>query len=94
MAAIAADALAPIDPRRGWLRRWSRASRSASSSSSRPGTTRILTAVNSIVPALIAGNAVILKHAAQTLLVGERFQQAFDRSRPAEGLFAHLVLEP
>ena len=37
-----------------------------------------LTAVNSIVPALIAGNAVLLKHAAQTLLVGDRFQKAFD----------------
>ena len=36
------------------------------------------------MPALIAGNAVILKHAAQTILVGERFQQAFDRGGPAE----------
>ncbi len=26
----------------------------------------------------MAGNAVILKHASQTLLVGERFQAAFD----------------
>ena len=34
-----------------------------------------LTAVNSVVPALLAGNAVILKHAAQTLLVGERFSR-------------------
>ena len=38
-----------------------------------------LTAVNSVVPALMAGNAVILKHAAQTLLVGDRFQAAMDR---------------
>ena len=38
-----------------------------------------LTAVNTIVPALMAGNAVILKHAAQTLLVGERFAKAFER---------------
>ena len=37
-----------------------------------------LTAVNSIAPALLAGNAVILKHAAQTILVGERFQAAMD----------------
>ena len=33
-----------------------------------------LTAINTIVPALVAGNAVILKHASQTILVGERFQ--------------------
>lgn len=51
-----------------------------------------LTAVNSIIPALMAGNAVILKHAAQTLLVGERFQQAFDQAGLPKGLFQNLVL--
>ena len=44
-----------------------------------------LTAINTIVPALVAGNAVILKHASQTILVGERFQRAMDRAGPAEG---------
>jgi acyl-CoA reductase-like NAD-dependent aldehyde dehydrogenase len=51
-----------------------------------------LTAVNSIAPALIAGNAVILKHAAQTILVGERFQQAMDKAGIPAGLFRNLVL--
>jgi acyl-CoA reductase-like NAD-dependent aldehyde dehydrogenase len=51
-----------------------------------------LTAVNSIVPAIMAGNAVLLKHATQTLLVGERFQQAFDSAGLPAGLFQHLVL--
>ena len=51
-----------------------------------------LTAVNSIVPALMAGNAVLLKHASQTLLVGERFQAAFDAAGLPHGLFRHLVL--
>ncbi len=51
-----------------------------------------LTAVNTIAPALIAGNAVILKHAAQTLLVGERFQTAMDRAGMPAGLFQNLVL--
>ena len=51
-----------------------------------------LTAVNTIVPALIAGNAVILKHAAQTLLVGERFQQAFDKAGLPKGLFQNIVM--
>ncbi len=51
-----------------------------------------LTAVNSIVPALMAGNAVILKHAAQTLLVGERFQKAFDMAGLPAGLFRNLCL--
>ena len=51
-----------------------------------------ITAVNTIVPALMAGSAVILKHAAQTLLVGERFQQAFDKVGLPAGLFQNIVL--
>ena len=51
-----------------------------------------LTAVNSVVPALMAGNAVILKHAAQTLLVGERFQQAAEMAGFPAGLFCNLAL--
>ena len=51
-----------------------------------------ITAVNTIVPALMAGSAVVLKHAAQTLLVGERFQQAFDKAGLPEGLFHNIVL--
>ncbi|WP_027037626.1 aldehyde dehydrogenase family protein [Mesorhizobium ciceri] len=51
-----------------------------------------LTAVNTIVPALMAGNTVILKHAAQTLLVGERFQQAFDKVGLPKGVFQNVVL--
>ncbi|MFQ5564962.1 MAG: aldehyde dehydrogenase family protein [Paracoccaceae bacterium] len=52
-----------------------------------------LTAVNTIAPALIAGNAVILKHATQTLLAGERFQQAFDQAGLPDGLFRNLALD-
>ncbi len=52
-----------------------------------------LTAVNSIAPALLAGNAVILKHAAQTILVGERFQAAMDRAGLPKGLFTNLVTD-
>ncbi len=52
-----------------------------------------LTAVNSIWPALMAGNAVILKHASQTLLVGERFQQALDMAGLPKDVFQNLVLD-
>ena len=52
-----------------------------------------LTAINSIVPALMAGNAVLLKHASQTLLVGERFQKAADVAGLPEGLFRNLVMD-
>jgi acyl-CoA reductase-like NAD-dependent aldehyde dehydrogenase len=51
-----------------------------------------LTAANTIVPALLAGNAVILKHAAQTPLAGERFAEAFRTAGLPEGLFANLFL--
>jgi acyl-CoA reductase-like NAD-dependent aldehyde dehydrogenase len=51
-----------------------------------------LTAINTIVPALLAGNAIILKHAAQTLLVGERFAEAFRKAGLPKGLFHNLVL--
>jgi len=47
-----------------------------------------LTAVNSVVPALMAGNAVLLKHAAQTLLVGDRFVDGALTVEDAEGLLA------
>ena len=52
-----------------------------------------LTAVNAVVPALLSGNAVILKHAAQTLLVGERFQSAMDQAGLPKNLFTTLNLD-
>ncbi|MEM8950516.1 MAG: aldehyde dehydrogenase family protein [Pseudomonadota bacterium] len=52
-----------------------------------------LTAVNTIAPALIAGNAVILKHATQTLLTGERFAQALEKAGLPEHVFTNLFLD-
>jgi len=93
MAAIADTALAPIVPasREGFQRLIKREPLGLVLVIA-PWNYPYLTAINSIVPALIAGNAVILKHAAQTILVGERFQQAFDRAGLPPGLFTHLVL--
>jgi acyl-CoA reductase-like NAD-dependent aldehyde dehydrogenase len=51
-----------------------------------------LTAVNAVVPALMAGNAVLLKHSAQTPLCAERFGEAFEAAGLPRGLFQHLVL--
>ncbi len=51
-----------------------------------------LTACNTIMPALIAGNSVLLKHAVQTLLVGERFAQAFAKAGLPGGVFQNIVL--
>ncbi len=52
-----------------------------------------LTTVNSVIPALMAGNSSLLKHASHTLLVGERFQRAADRAGAPAGLFQNLVLD-
>ncbi|MDH3316470.1 MAG: aldehyde dehydrogenase family protein [Gammaproteobacteria bacterium] len=51
-----------------------------------------LTAVNSVIPALMAGNAVLLKHSAQTPLCAERFAAAFHSAGLPEGLFQYLHL--
>ena len=52
-----------------------------------------LTAMNTIVPALVAGNAVILKHASQTLLVGERIAEAMHAGGVPEEIFQNVVLD-
>jgi acyl-CoA reductase-like NAD-dependent aldehyde dehydrogenase len=49
-----------------------------------------LTAINSLVPALLAGNTVIMKHASQTLLCAERFSQACDAAGFPDGVFQHI----
>lgn len=46
----------------------------------------LLIAVNVIVPAVLAGNAVLLKHASQTAGVGLWFEQAFQRAGAPDGL--------
>ncbi len=49
-----------------------------------------LTSVNSVVPALVAGNTVILKMSTQTPLVAERYQEAFDAAGLPPGVFQYL----
>jgi acyl-CoA reductase-like NAD-dependent aldehyde dehydrogenase len=51
-----------------------------------------LIAVNSIVPALAAGNTVILKHSSQTIRCAERFAEAFAEAGLPEGAFQVLHL--
>jgi acyl-CoA reductase-like NAD-dependent aldehyde dehydrogenase len=51
-----------------------------------------LTAVNGVIPALMAGNAVILKPSAQTPLTAERFAEAFAAAGLPADVFQHLNL--
>ncbi len=52
-----------------------------------------LTTINTLVPALIAGNTVMLKHASQTMLVGERLAEAFHAAGVPEDVFQNVVLD-
>ncbi|UWR00830.1 aldehyde dehydrogenase family protein [Rhodobacteraceae bacterium S2214] len=52
-----------------------------------------MTAINTVAPALIAGNVVMLKHASQTPLVGERMAQAFHAAGIPEDVFQNVFLD-
>ncbi|KAB7740222.1 aldehyde dehydrogenase family protein [Parvibaculum sedimenti] len=88
MVDIAADALADIDvgPKEGfhrWIRRDPLGVVLAVAAWNYP----YLISVNVVVPAIMAGNAVILKHSGQTPLCAERFAQAFEKAGAPDGLF-------
>jgi acyl-CoA reductase-like NAD-dependent aldehyde dehydrogenase len=51
-----------------------------------------LTSVNTVIPAIMAGNSVVLKHAQQTPLCAERYAEAFEHAGLPEGVFQYLHL--
>jgi acyl-CoA reductase-like NAD-dependent aldehyde dehydrogenase len=53
----------------------------------------LLTAVNAVVPAVLAGNAVVVKHAPRTPLCAEHFARAFADAGAPEGLVQALVVD-
>ncbi|MFN6202154.1 MAG: aldehyde dehydrogenase family protein, partial [Acidobacteriota bacterium] len=52
-----------------------------------------LASVNAVVPAILAGNSVVLKMAPQTPLVAERYAEAFRAAGLPEGVFQYLHLD-
>lgn len=93
MVEIAETALAPLTPEpKAGFARYIRRDPLGVILTVAPWNYPFLTAVNTVVPGLIAGNAVILKAASQTILTGERFQQAMDTAGLPNGLFANLAL--
>jgi len=93
MAALAEEALAPYYPRaKDGFRRFIAREPVGVVMVIAPWNYPYLTAINTIVPGLLAGNAIILKHAAQTLVVGERIAEAFKQARLPMGLFHNLVM--
>ena len=47
----------------------------------------IITATNTIVPALLAGNTIVIKHSSQTPVCAELISQAFENTGLPEGVF-------
>ena len=93
MAALAEEALKPFyPPAKDGFRRYIAREPVGLVMVIAPWNYPYLTAINTIVPGLLAGNAIILKHAAQTLLVGERIAEAFRRAGLPKGLFHNLVM--
>lgn len=91
MIAIAGDALAPIaaPAQPGFTRFISREPIGVALTIA-PWNYPLLTAVNSIVPALMAGNTVILKHSDQTPLCAELIDRAFRDAGAPRGVFQYL----
>jgi acyl-CoA reductase-like NAD-dependent aldehyde dehydrogenase len=51
-----------------------------------------LTSINAIMPAIMAGNSVVLKHSAQTPLCAEQLFNAFKKAGLPDGVFQYLHL--
>ncbi len=94
MISIAEDKLKDIDPGDlSGFKRYIRREPLGTILTIAPWNFPYLTTVNSVIPALMAGNAVMLKHASHTLLIGERFQKAFDAAGLPEGVFQNIVMD-
>jgi acyl-CoA reductase-like NAD-dependent aldehyde dehydrogenase len=93
MLSIAAQALSPVKPaeKAGFQRQIKRVPLGLVAVVA-PWNFPYLTAVNAVLPALIAGNAVVLKHSHQTPLCAERFLEAFAGAGVPAGVFQYLHL--
>ncbi|MFN3720981.1 MAG: aldehyde dehydrogenase family protein [Rhizobium rhizophilum] len=94
VAAVAADALAPlvVEASTNFERRIEREPHGVVFVIA-PWNYPYMTAINTIAPALMAGNTVVIKHATQTLLVGERMVRAFVEAGVPGDVFINLFLD-
>jgi acyl-CoA reductase-like NAD-dependent aldehyde dehydrogenase len=93
MLSIAAQALAAVQPdeKAGFRRQIKRVPLGVVAVVA-PWNYPYLTAVNAVLPALIAGNSVVLKHSHQTPLCAERFHEAFASAGIPADVFQYLHL--
>ena len=93
MIAIAPEALEDlVPPEKAGFERWIRREPLGTVLTVAAWNYPYMIAVNSVVPALMAGNAVILKHSAQTPLTAERYAAALAEAGLPEGVFQQLHL--
>jgi len=94
MADIAQEALAPIiiEDSENFLRKIEREPQGVVLVVA-PWNYPYMTAINTVAPALIAGCTVVLKHATQALLVGERMVEAFTEAGIPEDVFQNVFLD-
>ena len=93
MIGIAAEALADVDPGpKADFRRFVRREPLGVVFTIAAWNYPYLIAVNSVVPAIMAGNVVLLKHSAQTPLCAERFAECFREAGLPEGVFQAVHL--
>ncbi len=94
VASIAADALAPMvmEESASFERRIEREPHGVVFVIA-PWNYPYMTAINTVAPALMAGNSVVIKHASQTLLVGERLVRGFIEAGVPEDVFVNLFLD-
>jgi acyl-CoA reductase-like NAD-dependent aldehyde dehydrogenase len=91
MAALAVEALADLRlPPKAGFTRFIRREPLGVVLTIAPWNYPLLTAVNSVVPAVMAGNAVLLRHSAQTPLCAERIAASFSDAGAPEGLVQSL----
>jgi acyl-CoA reductase-like NAD-dependent aldehyde dehydrogenase len=93
MIEVAPEALAPVEPQaRTGFTRFIQRDPIGIVMVVAPWNYPYLTSVNAVIPALISGNTVILKHSHQTPLCAERYAQALEESGLPDGVFQYLHL--
>jgi acyl-CoA reductase-like NAD-dependent aldehyde dehydrogenase len=93
MIEAAPQALADISPEaKSGFKRWIRREPHGVVLVIAPWNYPYLTSVNAVIPALMAGNVVVLKHSHQTPLCAERYAAALREAGLPDGVFQHLHL--
>ena len=93
MIDVAAEALAPVKlPELSGFIRYIKREPLGTAFVIAPWNYPYLTSINTIIPAIMAGNSVVLKHSKQTPLCAEQLFKAFEQAGLPEGVFQYLYL--